>query len=328
MAENLKNYNSIDIAKFVMAILVMTIHISTGLPAEIHSFISNGLARIAVPFFFLASGFFFFRKKENLEFKNLLKTLKRIFLLFLGWTIIYGMYFFFKEYIHLENSFRKELSFLFRHIFLNPYGHLWFLPALMIGIGMGWFFLKFNLKKTGILIGILLYCIGVLGDSYYYLAIKNEYIKIFFDWYLQHFTNFRNGFFFGFVFVMLHDTFKNVSKSNLIILSSISLIVIYTEYFYVKNNHYASDYNMYFSLLVFTPAFFHLLAKTPVQLSKNTALFFREYSMGIYFLHILIKDLDFMDYGLFRFPMILVECMIVIFIIKKLKIPVLSFLLK
>ena len=108
MDAKVKNFNSIDIAKFVMAILVMSIHISTGLSPSTNDFLSNCLARIAVPFFFIASGFFFFRKTENLEFKNLIKTLKRIFLLFLGWTIIYGIYVFLLILYIRSNLFLKN----------------------------------------------------------------------------------------------------------------------------------------------------------------------------------------------------------------------------
>lgn len=328
MESKIKNYNSIDLAKFVMAILVMSIHIYTGFSSAVHDFISNGVARIAVPFFFIASGFFFFRKEENLQLKNLFKTLKRIFLLFLGWTIVYGIYMYFSTFIHGEEPLLNELLFLRRHIFLNPYAHLWFLPALMIGLSLSWFFIKLKLKKVGIIIAVLLFIIGTLGDSYYFLATKNDFIRRIFETYLLYFSNFRNGIFFGFVFIMLYDSFQNYSKTYLAIVSILSFALLCCEYFFVKENKYALDYNMYFSLLIFTPAFFSLLLKTSLDISPSIALFFREYSMGIYFLHPMIKEINPFDFGLLRFPMIIVECIVIIFIVKKLKIPILSFLLK
>ena len=184
------------------------------------------------------------------------------------------------------------------------------------------------MQKLAIILGCLLYCIGVLGDSYYYLTIKNDTIKSLFDFYFRYFTTFRNGIFFGFVFTILYKTFQKQSRWYLAIVSALSIFVMFAEYFFVKENQYALDYNMYFSLLIFTPAFFHLLIQTPINISTSTALFFREYSMGIYFLHPLIKELTFFDVGIFRFPFIIVECIIFIFFVKKLKIPVLSFLLK
>ena len=74
MAER-KMYPSLDIAKFVMAMLILTQHIgnewahSTGL---VHAFF--GLGNFAVPFFFACSGFLFFAKlntlDNNLSFSN------------------------------------------------------------------------------------------------------------------------------------------------------------------------------------------------------------------------------------------------------------------
>lgn len=148
MGKSNHNLDIIDVAKFFMAILVMTIHINTGLTIGKHDFISNGIARIAVPFYFITSGFFYFKKKESLLIYTLINTLKRISFLFIGWTAVYGIYFFFSEYIYSDKPIINELLFLKRHIFLNPYAHLWYLPALMIGIVITWIFFKLNLKKN------------------------------------------------------------------------------------------------------------------------------------------------------------------------------------
>lgn len=328
MEKSNHNLDIIDLAKFILSIFIMTIHIKTGLPTVVHDFISNGIARVAVPFFFIASGYLYFKKKDSLTNKSILKTLKRIFLFFLGWTIIYGIYFFFKQYINVENPLVREWMFLRRHIFLNPYGHLWFLPALMIGLTLSYIFYKLHLRITSYITAILLYIIGVFGDTYYYLAIKNDYIKSFFDVYLHYFTNFRNGLFFGFAFVCLHSIFSNFSKKNILILTIISVVLLILEYYFVKTNHWAKDHNMYFSLLILVPSLFQLLLKIPFQLSRDTALFFRQYSMGIYFLHPLVSMMTGFNLGLFRFPIILLLCIFLIFIIKKLKIPILDFLLK
>jgi surface polysaccharide O-acyltransferase-like enzyme len=55
-----KHYNCIDLIKFICALFVVSIHVSPF--ASYNSFINYGLknyiARIAVPFFFVASGYF------------------------------------------------------------------------------------------------------------------------------------------------------------------------------------------------------------------------------------------------------------------------------
>ncbi|MBS1572841.1 MAG: acyltransferase, partial [Bacteroidetes bacterium] len=256
MEKNNHNLDIIDLAKFILSIFIMTIHIKTGLPTVVHDFLSNGIARVAVPFFFITSGYLYFKKKDSLTNKSILKTLKRIFLFFLGWTIIYGIYFFFKQYINVENPLVREWMFLRRHIFLNPYGHLWFLPALMIGLTLSYIFYKLHLRITSYITAILLYIIGVFGDTYYYLAIKNDYIKSFFDVYLHYFTNFRNGLFFGFAFISLNQLFSKRTLQQLIFITLSSFITLYVEYFIVKENKLAKDHNMYFSLLILAPSLF------------------------------------------------------------------------
>lgn len=67
MAER-KIYPSLDIMKFIMAMLILTQHTSnewahsTGL---VHAFF--GLGNFAVPFFFTCSGFLFFSKLNKIE---------------------------------------------------------------------------------------------------------------------------------------------------------------------------------------------------------------------------------------------------------------------
>lgn len=87
-------YNSIDILKFIASFFVLIIHISlfNDVNPYLNLFIANGIARLSVPIFFLASAFFFFKKNLNINKdsqKNvLLKYIKRIILLYSGWFII------------------------------------------------------------------------------------------------------------------------------------------------------------------------------------------------------------------------------------------------
>ena len=81
-----KEYNSLDILKFVLSILIMVIH--TGIDKTIIS----PLLRIAVPLFFIISSFFFFSKINSISEKEkpaaLLRFVKRNLGLYLFWAII------------------------------------------------------------------------------------------------------------------------------------------------------------------------------------------------------------------------------------------------
>lgn len=321
-----QNYNILDITKFIMAFLVVTIHIpiSPSMPMISHLF-TNAISRMGVPFFFICSGFLFFKKENASETKILLNTLKRILILFIGWTIFYALVLFFTKFIHMESHpFQKFLLFLFRHIFLNPFAHLWFLPALIIGVIMSWAFIKFKLHRMGLIVSVILFTIGVLGDSYYNLAIKFPPLKLLFSKYYPFFTTTRNGIFFGFPLIYWSTQkirWNMKMKSTLTVVFFITLV---GEYFIVKENQWTRDYNMYFSILPFSIFFFHTLMNLKINISNQMSIFFREYSLGLYLLHPFWLYLNMQVLYIDAVALTLIA----ILIIKKMKTPVLYGLLK
>ena len=93
-------YNNIDLAKFICAILIVLIHTSPfkDCSGNVAFYTSEVLARGAVPLFFAISGFLFFRKIiwENdkikrcpANFHRLLHYSKHLFIIYLLWSCIY-----------------------------------------------------------------------------------------------------------------------------------------------------------------------------------------------------------------------------------------------
>ena len=87
-------YNSIDILKFIASFFVVMIHVSmfSDVNPYLNLFITHGVARLAVPLYFLTSAFFFYKNNMNLtgeEQKNsLLKYTKRMAILYVSWFVI------------------------------------------------------------------------------------------------------------------------------------------------------------------------------------------------------------------------------------------------
>ena len=126
MVSTAKPQNSaIDLMKFVCALLVVGIHTE---PFSFSSVLDNAFGfvnRIAVPFFFIASSYFFFMK--SLNFHRLGHYVKRIFILYAIWFIIYICF----DWLYLSTPVNSQTFFDF---FIYGFQHFWYLQATIIAI--------------------------------------------------------------------------------------------------------------------------------------------------------------------------------------------------
>lgn len=83
----MKNYNSIDLVKFVMALCVVTIHtfLVDGMEPSIIRDLLHALICSAVPFFFITSAYFVMQRENDAD---VFRYWKRIFQLYLIWCVI------------------------------------------------------------------------------------------------------------------------------------------------------------------------------------------------------------------------------------------------
>lgn len=169
----MKKYNSLDACKLVMAIFVVAIHTHPfeNCPYELVFSIYNSFASLAVPFFFLTSGFFLASKFESPLFhKSNLKTIRsylyKIIKLYLIWTLIYlpmTIY----NFIDTGFSFTKSLAIFLRNFFLigQQYNSwpLWYLLSTIYALfGILTLLKTFKFSKNQILlIAIIVYVISI-----------------------------------------------------------------------------------------------------------------------------------------------------------------------
>jgi len=125
-AKSLRN-PGFDVLRIFAAASVVLLHSTIG-PDAAH--VSSSLAalriacRFAVPFFFIAAGYFQ-RDVTSFEFAIVARPLKRLLPLYIFWTVIYDLVFY-AQY---------GAAALARYNFNAAY-HLWFLPALAVGIAV------------------------------------------------------------------------------------------------------------------------------------------------------------------------------------------------
>ena len=88
-----RQYNAIDIMKFIMSFLVVMIHKPIFSPEHpFAKYISEEvIAALAVPFFFIVSSFLCFKKMNGTkeDNKKFISFENRLLILYIIWTIIY-----------------------------------------------------------------------------------------------------------------------------------------------------------------------------------------------------------------------------------------------
>ena len=135
----------IGLCKFIMAVLVVAIHVEP-FNGNMAFYYNNCLARIADPMFFTLSAYFLFQKllASNWDKTIFIKQIKRLFMYYGVWLVIYSPVILTRTWSRCD-SFLAFIWEVFRQIFLTgPYGALWFLPALILGLILTYFVGKYT----------------------------------------------------------------------------------------------------------------------------------------------------------------------------------------
>lgn len=206
-----KKYPILDIMKFISALLVIAIHCAPFIEVNepLNFVFVQIVARLAVPFFFITSGFLFFckidpkagwREKQNLH--QLKQYWLRIFKIYMVWTLLYLPLVFLSWF---QGGFDSStLPRFLRDVLLNgSYYHLWFLPALLLAIPL--VYLGYTTMKKRLLLAgsALLYILGMLVNVYGNILVENAGIGVLIQAINAIFTTTRNGLFFGPIFITL-----------------------------------------------------------------------------------------------------------------------------
>lgn len=208
--------NSIDLFRFVCAILVVVIHISPFdfINESVTYIVVQILPRIAVPFFFCVSGYFCIRQLEETgDFKWISNYIIKILKVYIFWSVLY----FIKDvYIAVCDGNIDILSmikgFVVRFLVYGSNYHFWFFIALLLATGITALAYKFRAQKWLAFLSIALYMVGLLGGAYYELGKTIPVLNVFIEW--GWFLWFRRIFFMGIPFFVLGYFVKHLEKKE------------------------------------------------------------------------------------------------------------------
>ena len=145
----------IDQLKVILSMLVVMIHVfpsdAHGLKGLIYYYLSNGISRVAVPIFFMLSGYFIRNKINNIS--DIRKYLLGILKLFVIWQLMYLIMWLPSK---IKNgSWGDILLFV-----VYGYGPIWYLFSLIFGVILA-YLLRYTHTRTKIALAIILYGIGM-----------------------------------------------------------------------------------------------------------------------------------------------------------------------
>ncbi len=261
---------ALDRFRLLAAILVVAVHTA---PLASYSpvgdrYLTRVLGRVAVPFFLMVSGYFLAQK----EWRHTRRFLKRIALLYVVCV---------SSYLPLNAYAGQLTSDFFRRLVTDgTFYHLWYFPALLLGVPIArW--LSRSGTRTALLLAGVLYLLGLGGDSYYGLAVRLPALQAVYDVIFQVFTYTRNGLFFVPLFVLMGAAGQRFSRKQSICGLSLSFLLMSIEASWLHGLGVPRHDSMYAALPLVMVFLFSLL----LSIDQGQQRSLRDLSALVYVLH-------------------------------------------
>lgn len=287
MTNKREEYAGIDKFRIVAAIMIIAIHTSplVSISHEADFVLTRIIARVAVPFFFMCTGYFlipgYIEPQENR---------KRIFFRFLNKTgLLYGAAILIYLPVNIYSGYFKEklvIPTLVKDlVFDGTFYHLWYIPASIIGFMIVYGLLtRFNLKVVAD-ISFILYLIGLFGDSYYGISEKIDVAHSFYRGLFSCFDYTRNGLFFSPVFIVLGaiiaESKREYSIAKNIVGFTLSFTALIAEALILNHFSLQRHDSMYIMLVPALIFLFRILLSIKGKSQKTL----RDISMLVYIIH-------------------------------------------
>ena len=286
--EEPSTYQWIDIFKFFFCICIIALHSDIQLPGAY--WIDKLLFRLAVPFFFVSSGFFLSKscKKRSIDVA-VKRYCLRLLELLAAFSIIWILQFWVDCVINkigLGNTLLQTLQ----HILFLPNNGLWYIHASIVGALLMIPFFTNGHIGTAIGIGFVLYGFALLCNNYYFL-IQDSILQPLIDSYTKIFIGPHNGIFVGFLFLALgaftEQHLQNYPRGILCMLLAVSYAIYTVEVVIVSRHVTKTDDGAFYLNLVFVaPLLIALLVKQTGWFNLERTIQMRHLSTGMYLLHL------------------------------------------
>lgn len=233
-------------------------------------FLTRVLARLAVPFFLMASGYFLAQS----GWRTLGRFVKKSSLLYGGCVLLY------LPLNLLAGQVDSLPDFLRRLFFDGTFYHLWYFPAVILGA-----VLARQLSRLGTVpalsIAGLLYLAGLGGDSYYGLAVQIPALDSFYQSVFQAVSHTRNGLFYAPLFLLIGAAGKRFPRRAAWRGFLLSLAAMTAEGFWLRGLGVQRHDSMYLFLPLCAACLFSLILDGSQGRNRPA----RQFSLLLFVLH-------------------------------------------
>lgn len=272
-----RNYKGIEIFRVVAAFLVIAIHTSplTTYSQTADFIFTRVIARVAVPFFFMVTGFFVLSKGTDVR-----RFLKKTAIIYAASAALY-----LPINVYAGHLQSWDMIDLVQQVFFEgTFYHLWYLPAAILGAWLTWMLMR-RLRGGACLAAVaVLYLLGLLGDSYWGLVenvpvISSVYNALFA---LMGYT--RGGLFFAPIFMWLGAQLR-YAKPRGAGFEIAGLIVSFALMLAEALNARAQGWQRHDSMYVLLPAVMYFLFALLFRWKGTVKMPLGSFSLLVYILH-------------------------------------------
>lgn len=294
--ENRRPYAALDILRLFFALCVTAIHTYAleGLSAAANFWITQAIFRMAVPFFFITSGFLLGKKLQGGAPERMLAGyIRKLLPPLLCVGIANGVLEWILWYLRGGTGFRSRAIAFVKHFLFYPYGAMWFVQACIVGAAMLYPFLKRRKLALALMAGAVLHVWALLCNNYYFLS-QAAGLDGYVDAYMSVFISGRNGVFVGFFYLALgmetwHLHQKRFKMRTLAAGLAVCSAAYLVEIWLLAGRAYLDDRALYLAQIALAPALVLCVARMELPGSCVAAgLRCRSLSAWIYFSHRLI----------------------------------------
>lgn len=240
----------------------------------------NAFNSLAVPFFFIAAGYFFFNRIESLDGleqkkgyakKYLLKTIK----IFLIWSVALLP----SRIILSENSILVAIIKWVRVLLFIGDAQLWYLNALVIGLLLILLLQKVGLSDKGIMtLSTILFAVGILVQRQLDIMEISGYTGVWKVYHLILGSTIKNGFFMGMFYCMIGKILPKLCEMRMKMFLMVALFAIY-----IVGVYYQYSWRIFLLPIVSLFAFWSIM-DVQIDLGKSSK-WFRSMSTLLFLCH-------------------------------------------